>query len=350
MLCFTVGQGELSIDEPGAEGLMFLRDILAKDNYAARAVDLASPGDDGSLKGCDVAIVPGPRAAFGAQAAERLRTYLLAGGSALFGVSPLNADTDTGMATMGLDRVLAPFGIGLEDALVLETDSDRVFPESRGIRFLAEAKPHAITRALVAGPGDNLPPQTIVHFTRALRTTTADDASAPEPLLVTSPGAYGVTNVKGAAAWTDLPAKRASDLGGPMVIAYASERPKVAPNAAHGPRVVVIGTGSAFIETNWQIEGQARGMVYLVEGSIAWLASKPQVLDVPDKEDAAAGVRITQDSRREILYYVLIYMPLAAAALGIAVFFRRRSTEGAPLAKTEAPTTPTPKKNKKKKA
>lgn len=345
-LCFTAGQGELSIDEPGDEGLMFLRDILQKDNFATRAVDLSSPGDAGSLAGCDVAIAAGPRAAFGAQAAERLRTYLLAGGNALFGVSPLNADTDTGMASIGLDRVLAPFGIGLEDALVLETDAERVLTQSRGIRFLAEAKPHPITAALVATPGGGLPPQTIVHFARALRATTAEGASAPTPLLVTSAGAYGVTNVRGAASWTDQPPKRPSDLAGPMVLAYASERPKVTPDAGHGPRVVLIGTGSAFIETNWQLEGQARGMVYLVEGAIAWLSAKPQVLDVPDKADTTAGVRITQDSRREILYYVLVYMPLAAAALGLAVYFRRRSTEGAPLAKTDPPPAPRPKRKK----
>lgn len=334
-LCFTAGQGELSIDEPGDEGVMFLRDILVKDNFDVRAVDLSSPSESGGLQGCDVAIVAGPRAAFGTPAAERLRTYLLAGGNALLGVSPLNADTDTGMANMGLDRVLAPFGIGLEDALVLETDPQRVFPDSRGIRFLAEAKQHAVTAALVPGTSGRTPPQTIVHFTRALRATTTEPGGTPEPLLVTSPGAYGVTNVKGAANWTDVPAKRPSDLSGPLVIAYASERAKVAPDAAHGPRVVVVGTGSAFIQTNWKLEGQARGMVLLVESAIAWLSAKPQVLDVPDKEDTTAGVRITQESRRDILYYVLVYMPLAAAALGIAVFFRRRSTEGAPLAKRE---------------
>ncbi len=353
-LCFTGGQGELSIDEPGDEGVMFLRDILAKDNFDVRTVDLSSPSESVGLQGCDVAIVAGPRDAFTTQAAERLRTYLLGGGNALLGMSPLNADTDTGMANMGLDRTLAPFGIALEDALVIETDPERVFPDSRGIRFLAEAKPHAVTAALVPSGSGRLPPQTIVHFTRALRATSVEAGAVPEPLLVTSSGAYAVTNVKGAASWTDVPAKGPSDLAGPLVIAYASERAKVTPDAAHGPRVVVVGTGSAFIQTNWKLEGQARGMVLLVESAIAWLAAKPQILDVPDKADTTAGVRITQDSRRDILYYVLIYMPLAAAALGIAVFFRRRSTEGAPLAKVptlpEGGTPSTRSKNKKKKA
>lgn len=346
-LCFTAGQGELSIDEAGGEGVMFLRDILVKDNFDVTSVDLSAPGDAASLAGCDVAIVAGPRAAFTSAAAERLRSYLLAGGNALMGVSPLNADTDTGMTSMGLDRVLSPFGMGLEDALVLETDADRVFPDSRGIRFLAEAKPHAITSALVAG-GRRKPPQIIVHFARALRQTSEDGAPAPTPLLATSPGAYGVTNVKGAAGWTDVPAKRASDLSGPMVIGYASERPKTAAEATHGPRLVVIGTGSSFIETNWQLPGEARGMVLLVESSIAWLSAKPQVLDVPERAESSAGLRITEESRSQVFYYVLLYMPLAAAALGLAVYFRRRSTEGAPLAKADPAAKPSNAKKKKK--
>lgn len=336
-LCFTAGQGELSIDEAGGDGVMFLRDILVKDNFDVRSVDLSAPGETTSLQGCDVAIVAGPRAAFTPAAAERLRSYLLAGGNALLGVSPLNADTDTGMANMGLDRVLAPFGVALEDALVLETDSDRVFPDSRGIRFLAEAKPHPLTTALVVGGRVRRPPQIIVHFARALRATSEDGAPAATPLLTTSAGAYGVTNVKGAANWTDVPAKRSSDLSGPMVLGYASERPKPSTDAAHGPRLVVLGTGSAFIETNWQLPGEARGMVLLVESAIAWLSAKPQVLDVPERAESTAGLRITEESRREVFFYVLLYMPLAAAALGIAVYFRRRSSEGAPLAKTSEP-------------
>lgn len=334
-LCFTSGQGELSIDEAGGEGVMFLRDILVKDNFEVTQVDLSAPGDSASLEGCDVAIVAGPRAAFTPAAAERLRSYLLAGGNALMGISPLNADTDTGLAKVGLDRVLGPFGIALEDALVLETDSERVFPDSRGIRFLAEPKPHTITSALVPG-ARRKPPQIIVHFTRALRTIAEADAPTPTPVLATSAGAYGVTNVKGAANWTDVPAKRASDLAGPMVLGYASERPKVQADAPHGPRVVVIGTGSAFIETNWQLPGEARGMVLLVESAIAWLSAKPQVLDVPEREESSAGLRITEESRSQVFSYVLLYMPLAAVALGLAVFFRRRSTEGAPLATDDA--------------
>ena len=52
------------------------------------------------------------------------------------------------------------------------------------------------------------------------------------------------------------------------------------------------------------------------------------------KESVAAGIRITEDSRDQVKRYVLVYMPLAALLLGLAVGLRRRGTEGAPRGKS----------------
>jgi hypothetical protein len=108
----------------------------------------------------------------------------------------------------------------------------------------------------------------------------------------------------------------------------ASERPKTSPQAAHGPRAVVIGTGSIIVEQNWREPAPLRGSALLVENAISWLASKPEILDVPDKPELAAGMRVNEESRSEVRRYVLLFMPLAAALLGVAVGLLRRSTEG----------------------
>jgi hypothetical protein len=39
------------------------------------------------------------------------------------------------------------------------------------------------------------------------------------------------------------------------------------------------------------------------------------------------GLRVSEESVTEIFRYVVVYMPLAAALLGAAVFLRRRGTE-----------------------
>jgi len=54
---------------------------------------------------------------------------------------------------------------------------------------------------------------------------------------------------------------------------------------------------------------------------------------VPEKPSVAAGIRVNEEARSDVRRYVLLFMPLAAALLGIAVALRRRSTEGAPRKK-----------------
>lgn len=354
-LCFVTGHGELALNDGSEFGLGFLQDVLEKDNYDTSTVDTSLPNATEPFKGCDVVIVPGIRGPFTKEEENRLRTYLLTGGNALLALSPITADSDksdTGMSPPGLAAAVAPFGIAFEEALVFETDTSVAFKDAHGIRFIGQPKPHAITQSLMPMPSRPPPPRTIVHFARPLRRAVGGtDAAAPQDLLVTSASAFAVTNIVGAAQWPDAPAKKPSDIAGPLVLAMASERPKLSPSAAHGPRVVVIGTGSAMIEKNWRLDGEGRGMAILVENSISWLAAKPQIVDVPAHASVSAGIRITADSKAEIRNYVLIYIPLAVVCLGLVVFFYRRSNEGVKLGSKDSEkkdAAAAPKKGKKK--
>jgi hypothetical protein len=270
-------------------------------------------------------VVVGARAPLYKEEDERLRTWLLGGGSALFAVGPINADTESGMEPVGLARSLAPFGIALDDDLVFETDPRFVLQGWRGIRFVAAAKSHPVSQALF---GERDVPKAVLHFARSLRRVTEGGASAPVDLLVTTDKAYAVVDIHGAARWTGVPDRRDQDLPGPLAVAMASERPKVRPDDAHGPRVVVVGT-SDVLAARWLEEPTpVRGGPLLVESALSWLASKPQVLDIPPRPSVAAGIRISEDSRDQVRRYVLYYMPGAALALGVLVAWGRRRSEG----------------------
>jgi hypothetical protein len=102
----------------------------------------------------------------------------------------------------------------------------------------------------------------------------------------------------------------------------------------HVPRMVVVGAVSVALGQSWQ-ERVLRGGAIFTESALSWLAARPPIVDVPDKP-AAAGTRISEASLGEVLRYVTLYMPGAVALLGLAVFLRRRSTEGrAPKAGAE---------------
>lgn len=327
-LCFTSGHGEMSPEDPGRDGAGLLRDVLVKDNYEVAVVDPGTLGGD-PFTSCAVVVIAGLRGAFTKEETERLRTWLLGGGNLLFAAGPLTgAQSETGIVPANLDRALAPFGIALEDVLVVEEDPEVVFPDSSGVRFVAQPRAHPVTAALVKGDDKRDVPRVVLSFARSLRHAAEPGSATSSDLLTTSAKAFGIVNVSGAAEWKGAPPKKPGDAAGPLVLAMAAERPKTSPAAAHGPRVVVIGAASPLASPSFQDPMPVRGGALLAESAISWLASQPQVLDVPDRAAVPAGIRITDDDRSAVRRYVLLLMPGTVALLGIAIALWRRRTEG----------------------
>jgi hypothetical protein len=110
----------------------------------------------------------------------------------------------------------------------------------------------------------------------------------------------------------------------------ASERPQAARGAAHGPRAVVVGSRFALMEDNWRQPRPLHGAAFLIDNALSWLSARPGVVDVPDKAEISAGVRVSEEGRAEVRRYVLVFMPLAAVLLALAVWAWRRSSENKP--------------------
>jgi hypothetical protein len=358
-VCFTTGHGEMSPLDLGEHGAGVLKDVLDKDNYEVALVDLAAPNAPKPLDGCGVTIVAGLHGAFAKEEAERLRTWLLEDGNLFLAASPiLGGGVDdskapipaTGpgaaLAPAGLDRVLGPFGIALDDDVVTEQEADVALPNSGGFRFVAQPRQHAITAALVKTENVREVPRIVVDITRSLRRTSEPGSVNPQELLSTSAHAFGLRSIEGAAEWKEAPQKRAGDLAGPLAIAMAAERPKVNAASAHGARIVVVGTSSVLSSTSFREAQPFRGGALLGESAISWLATKPQVLDVPEKAAVGAGMRIDDASRGTIRRYVVLFMPATVALLGIAIAIFRRAGEGRAKKTKPNKSDPQPKKRR----
>ena len=330
-VCFTTGHGEASPLDPSEHGAGVLKDVLDKDNYETAVVDLAAPGKAKPLQGCGVAIVAGLHAAFTSEEAERLRTWVLADGNLFVAAGPIfGGDAAAPLVPAGLERVLGPFGIALEDDVVAEQDPELIFPEDEGLRFVAQPRSHPVTTALVRTSGARDVPRVVLHRARSVRRIEEAGAANAQQLLVTSAQAFGLRSIEGAARWKEPPQKRPGDFAGPFTLALAAERPKTSASAAHGPRAVVVGTESVVSSAAFREPQPYRGGALFAESAISWLASQPQVLDVPEKASVGAGIKIDEDSRGTIRRYVVLFMPATVALLGIAIALFRRAGEGAP--------------------
>lgn len=332
-LCFTIGHGELTLD-PGKdprEWLGALRDLLQKSNYAIATIDTRDEQAREPFASCQVVVLAGPRSVMMPDEANRLRTWLLEGGSLLAAVGPIE-DSKAGFASGGLDAVFEPFGIALDDDLVADSSPATAIAGTQGEGFFVTALPHPVTEGLVAT--DKTPPRVALFFARSMHAT--GDAH-PAALLTTGASAYAKTDLRGAETWGDAPPHDAADRAGPFVVAMAAERPRASPHAEHGPRVVVLGTRFALAEDNWQQPRAMHGAAFFVDNALAWLAARPAVIDVPDRAEVPAGIRVAEQGRIEVRNYVLVLMPLAAALLGLAVWAYRRSNEGKPYVPSKLP-------------
>ncbi len=345
-LCFVTGHGERSIEDGSDEGLGMLRDVLEKDNYEISEVDTTPQNAVDPYHGCSVAIIAPPSvrmAELGAMSdaeASRLRTWLLGGGSLFVAVG-----AEVTEATIApLRKVLEPFGIGLEQRLVLDPDPAMVVPDTHAINFVVAAKDHAVTAPLVESDAVKSPPHVVLDTVRPLKRLDGNGSATVSDLLVTTRSSFSVDfeRTRGILGLppSETPPMEAGDVAGPFPIALASELAKKDPKAAHGPRVVVVGSTYVIAQVNWRAPGPWRGGAFLVENSIAWLGSTPPILDVPARPTISAGLKLSQDDKDAFRNYVLIYMPLSVAILGAAVALRRR--------RTEARSAPPPKKPAKK--
>jgi hypothetical protein len=336
-LCFTVGHGELSLDpvKDEREWLGELRDLLQKNNYDLASVDTTAPGNHEPFAGCNVVVVAGPLAPFGADEANRLRTWVLEGGSLFAALGPIDPGAAGSAGDAGLAGVLGPFGIAADDDVVEEVDPAAAIADTHGEGFIAAAKPHAVMASLALG-SDAHPPKVAVFFTRSLRHVAPPGASPASDLLASSPAAYGKTNVAGAAGWNESPPREPGDLPGPLTIAMASERPHPSPQTEHGARAVVVGTRFVFAEENWRQPRAMHGAAFFVDSAISWLAARQAVVDVPERGQVAAGVQVSESGREEVRRYVVLLMPLAAVFLGIAVWGWRKSTEDKPFVRSSS--------------
>lgn len=325
-ICFTTGHDEKSI-ETGGSGLAPLRERLEKNGHEVATIEARESAEDKNkarapYAGCRVVVVAGPGQRFSEADTKKLEAFVEQGGNVLVAAGPVPDQGDQRYLDLGLDPLLDRFGIALSRDFVFETDARLRAVRGYGETFLPIAKPHPITEGLIRAEQQGL--GAVMTVASSLQKT-GKGAAAVSPLLETSEDAFGMVDFFTWAKNPSEPAPNDADHKGPLTVAFAAESPK-RPGAERGARAVVIGSASPMMGENWQSD-ELRGTAIFVESAIAWLASAPAPLDIPNKPAFTAGLRMSEDSLASIFRYVVVFIPLAAVLTGIAVHLRRRATE-----------------------
>jgi ABC-type uncharacterized transport system involved in gliding motility auxiliary subunit len=305
-VCFTSGSGEHQLDDSNREGLSRFKDLLSKDNYVSKSVDLLSKAEVPS--DCTTLVVAGPTKTYEQPEVDAIKKYVEDGGRAFFMLDPplklgheeisdndvLSNLLESWGVTLDKDLILDlnPLGqiagLGPQVALVTNYDSQPIVDQLRGT-----ATGFPLARSLEIKSTDKTSVQKL--FDSSDTSLATSDLSSPE------------VNVK------DPKNKK-----GPLTLAAAGTYNTGKENSQG--RFVVVGSSTwaanRFIDFN--------GNDDLASNVVNWLSSDEDLISIRPKPPEDRRITMTGRQLTWVRAISQFALPFAIVILGVSVWWKRR--------------------------
>ncbi len=317
---FTTGHGERPFDSPRArDGFSEVAESLKNDNCTVEG--WASLGAADVPAGTDLVVVAGPRTAFTEPERAALGRYLDGGGRALFFLDVELTPGSPTLADFGLNPLLASMGLTLDSDVVLDPKNALPLMGPETV-FAKSFRTHPVTRLLTGSA---------VVFPLA-RSVSVAATPAPgwtaTPLVETSADGWGETDIKELQK-SGRPAKDDKDVKGPVCLAAAAESAGPEEAAARAvaktepkKRARVVVFGDADWASNAGIANAANRL--LVSSAANWALEREALVAIPPKNADQVAVTLSRRDVGMIAFFVLLLLPAAAVAMGLAIWVKRR--------------------------
>ncbi len=294
-VCATTGHGELpiAVSDPASADWRVVADRLRGEGLT---VEELVAGDSVTAR-CTVLVVAGPVQPFAPAEALAIQTYLRGGGALLVAAPSRTLAERGGLATTGLEGLLAADGLGVPPAIVV--DPTLTVRELPGALLVVDGyREHPINSGF-AGTRATLwfQPRAVVATAGASVLVAASAQSWGERDLVTAP-----------------PRADGDDLAGPVALAAIGK----------SGRVIAIGSAES-LSTAVLSGGASAGDLWLAR-AIRFLAGKPEPrLAIEARAPDQIRLVMTAGQRRAVTALSVGAIPLAWVVLGAAlVWWRRR--------------------------
>ncbi|HEV7731071.1 MAG TPA: DUF4350 domain-containing protein [Candidatus Binatia bacterium] len=309
---FTEGFGEASFqDQQDPKGYSGAKLALEQENYEVKPLLLASvetiPED------ASVVIVAGPTAPFTDSAIAALDGYLRRGGHLLVMVGPRQGGDK-------LTAFLASWGARVGNDIVIDREV-RMFegPRLGVVPMVKTYGQHPITQAFH-------------DYTVFPQTSTVEPAAEGKAglqataLVTTSESSWAESDVDGVFT-QGVATVDDSDRKGPVSIGVAvTAKPKdmglQPPATADEARLVVFGT-ALFANSQQLVQARLNGDLFL--NAVGWLVGQEELVSIRSRTVRASRADLTVDQAPQLFYLSVLIIPELLMALGIWVWWRRRS-------------------------
>ncbi len=305
-VCFVNGSGEHQADDRDREGLSGFKDLLSKDNYDSKTIDLLQKAE--VPKECTTLIVAGPTRNYEQPEVDAVKKYVEDGGRALLMLDPpLKLGHSEIADNDALTALLQGWGVSLSKDLILDLNP---------IGQLAGLGPQvALVTSYSSQPIVNEMKGTATGFplARSMEIKNTDKTSV-QKLFDSSGSSLATSNLSSAAVDVNDPKNKK----GPLTIAAAGTYNTGKENSQG--RFVVVGSSSwaanRFINFN--------GNNDLALNAVNWLASDEDLISIRPKQREDRRITMTRAQLNLVRVTSQFILPLVVVMAGVGVWWKRR--------------------------
>lgn len=305
-VCFVAGSGEHQIDDSERDGYSRLKELLGKDEYAARSINLLQKAE--IPEDCTVLVVGGPTKEYQQPQVDAIKKYVEGGGRAFFMLDPPfkfgRSDIADNDALTGL---LQSWGVTVDKDLILDLNPiGQLAGLGAQVALVTSYNTHPILAEMK---------RTATGFplSRSLEVKSTGKSNV-EKLFDTSNTSFATANLKSPRVNPEDPDNKK----GPLTLAAAGTYNTGKENTQG--RFVVVGS------SNWAANSflSFNGNADLALNTVNWLSSDEDLISIRPKDQDDRRITMTRGQFNLVRTTSQFLLPLAVVIAGVSVWWKRR--------------------------
>jgi ABC-type uncharacterized transport system involved in gliding motility auxiliary subunit len=305
-VCFVTGSGEHQIDDSDREGFSQFKQLLAKDDYETKAVDLLQKPEVSS--DCTTLVVAGPTRNYVQPAVDALKKYVEGGGRAFFMLDPpLKMGRSDIADNDALTSLLQSWGVTVDKDLILDLSPvGQIFGLGPQVALVSNYSSQPIVSQIK---------RTATGFplARSIQIKNGDKTNV-EKLFDSSTSSLATTNLSSDRVSVQDP----NNKKGPLTLAAAGTYNTGKQNSQG--RFVVVGSSGWVANRFITFEGNGD----LALNAVNWLSSDEDLISIRPKAPENRRVTMTGRQFNAVLVTTQFILPLIVVVAGFGVWWKRR--------------------------
>jgi ABC-type uncharacterized transport system involved in gliding motility auxiliary subunit len=305
-VCFVTGSGEHRIDDSDRSGYSRFKDLLGKDNYQAKSIDLLQKAEIPS--DCTVLVVAGPTGDYQQPQVDAIKKFIEDGGRALFMLDPpLKIGRSEIADNDALAGLLASWGVTPQKDLILDMNP---------IGQLAGLGPQvALVTSYDSQPIVSEMKGTATGFPLSRSLDVKNEGKSTVQKLFSSSDSSLATSKLNS---PDIDPSDPKNKKGPLTLAAAGTYNTGKENSQG--RFVVFGSSAWAANSFLNFNGNRD----LALNTMNWLSSDEDLISIRPKEQEDRRITMTQAQMSVVRMTSQFILPLIVIFAGVSVWWKRR--------------------------